>query len=109
MWSGGKLGDYLKELPIAINQRLQRNDLFRVIGAAVSVRTSCLRSGGRGVLRLPFLFGDGGSVLALYAGGGAVCGVRVRPLSGHDGGKADCRMDSLGGSDVTETSIPWRP
>ena len=77
-----------------------RQFLFALLacGAAVGVYFGC-RS----------FFGDGGSVLALYAGGSAVCGVRVRPLSGHDGGKTDCRMDSLGGSDATETSVPWRP
>lgn len=97
-------------MEVKINREIK--DYNETIFFGLSVRQflfALLACGAAVVLRLPFLFGDGGSVLALYVGGSAVCGVRVRPLSGHDGRKADCRMGSLGGSDATKTSIPWRP
>ena len=55
----------LRALP---NQRIHRNNVFRLIGAAVRFCSACLRCGGRHLLRMPFLSWDGNAFMALHGG-----------------------------------------
>ena len=47
---------------------MQRDNVVRLIGAAVHCRPGCLWRGGRHLLRMPFFLGDGNAFMALHGG-----------------------------------------
>lgn len=76
------------------NQRIQRNHVLRSVGKAVCICFGSVCGGSRNLFWLPVFYGNGNTLVALYAWCCPLCGTWIYPLSRYAGRKVTQSMDT---------------